>query len=278
MINPIGQIHYRPAKKFNKDDFVKMIFFKFARKQGPASTTQIKKEADPEIIKIYNDYYAGSGTEGKLSDSQSDKKIDVISNVLSDEQADTVLKLINFEKSVRKVTELDTTSEYIPVENDVKIYRRQGRLDLENIFLEESIQKVFDDIAKRYDSRYELIPDGAMYVEYDGSLGGNPFLGPHYDGGNCDFMIDYQLESNIDWAIGQDELVIELKDNEAMTLYPLSKIHYRPMKTFRKDQVLKAMFFRYTIPGEKPNIQKNTSQENGTAVEKIYKTYYGENK
>lgn len=204
-------------------------------------------------------------------------KIDKISNVLSEEQISRILDSISHQISIRPQSELGTTTSETSVEADVKFYRSQGRMDLEEIYLDDDIQKVFDDIASSYDSRFKLIPDGVMYARYDGSIGENPFLGPHYDGGNCDFMLDYQLESNTPWAVGQDEVVVDMEDNDALTLYPLSKMHYRPKKKFKKNEFVAALFFRYTVQeAGHPVVQRDQSDDLGAKVGKIYSDYYGE--
>lgn len=203
-------------------------------------------------------------------------KIDKISNILTDDQISRVLANISHQISIRPKTDLGITAADILLDDDVKFYRTQGRMDLERIFLDPDIQQVFDAIAKRYNAGLELIPDGIMYARYDGSIGDNPFLGPHYDGGNCDFMLDYQLESNTPWAVGQDEVVIDMEDNDAVTLYPISKLHYRPKKKFSKDEFVTALFFRYTVPGENATPNKDVSDGLADRVNKIYHNYYGE--
>lgn len=202
-------------------------------------------------------------------------KIDRIANILTDEQISRVIANIDNQISIRPKTELGTTAAEISLADDVKFYRTQGRMDLERIFLDPDIQEVFDNIAKRYRAGLELIPDGVMYARYDGSIGDNPFLGPHYDGGNCDFMLDYQLESNTEWAVGQDEVVTDMLDNEAVTLYPISKLHYRPKKKFSKDQFVTALFFRYTVPGENATPNRDDSPGLANRVNEIYHSYYG---
>ena len=202
------------------------------------------------------------------------KKIKLFSDVLTDEQRARVVSQIAKEKAIRPITEYGMTAPEVPVENDVKIYRQQGRLDLERIFLDQDIQERFDALAKEYNPDYELIPDGIMWAEYDGSIGSNPFLGPHYDGGNCDFMIDYQIKSNTDWAIGQNETVTDMKDNQAVSLFPLSYMHYRPKKQFAKDEYVIAMFMRYTA--KTPDVpERDDSPGLEDRVKEIWNTYYG---
>lgn len=203
-------------------------------------------------------------------------KIEKISNILTDDQISRVLANINHQISIRPKTELETTAADIRLDDDVKFYRTQGRMDLERIFLDKDIQEVFDGIARSYRPGLELIPDGIMYARYDGSIGDNPFLGPHYDGGNCDFMLDYQLESNTPWAVGQDEVVTDMVDNEAVTLYPISKLHYRPKKKFLKHEFVTALFFRYTVPGENALPNKDMTVGLSDRVNEIYHNYYGE--
>jgi len=61
LLNPVTKIHYRPTRKFDKGEILRMIFFKFASPQGEFSSPQISEEKMARIRSIYEDYYSEGG-------------------------------------------------------------------------------------------------------------------------------------------------------------------------------------------------------------------------
>jgi hypothetical protein len=202
-------------------------------------------------------------------------KIDIIKNIFTKDQIDEIKTIIAKEFDSRQHNVYHAPAADIKEDRDVKVYTGASRVDMEMLPLLDHILDVISNIANRYteDEPYQIIPHGAMYAEYTGQYA-NPVLMPHHDGGGCDFMIDYQLDSSLTWGIGMDETVYELNDNEALTLYPLTYLHYRPIKRFKKDDYLKMIFFRFTkLSNPKIEIPKDT-QDKIARVQNIYDTFY----
>jgi hypothetical protein len=202
-------------------------------------------------------------------------KIDVVKDVFTADQISRIKDILEKELSTRKHNNFDYTAPSIDAAPDVKVYTQQGRIDMEYLDLPEDIVERVTELANIYteDLPYVLIPHGAMYAEYTGKHG-KPSLGPHHDGGNCNFMLDYQLESNTQWHIGMDEEVYEVKDNEALTLYPLTFSHWRPERNFATDDFVKMIFFRF-VKINNPNYDIPTdSPEKIDRINYIYKNYY----
>lgn len=203
-------------------------------------------------------------------------KIEVIDNVFHGGQIQAIKELIGHELKTREYIVMGSQSPELQPENKALIFKNTGRLDLEMIKLPEDIIDTITKIANRYtgDEPFELIPFGAFYAEYSGKHG-TPSLAPHYDGGDCNFMLDYQLESNTSWAIGMDEIGYEIKDNQALTLYPLSYMHWRPKRNFTESEFVKMIFFRF-FKASKPKVDSPVlSDEKISKIDYMYKNFYG---
>jgi hypothetical protein len=58
LLNPVTKIHYRPKKKFNNDDLVRMIFFKFSSGKSNFVSPVLSEEKMKKIESIFNYYYS----------------------------------------------------------------------------------------------------------------------------------------------------------------------------------------------------------------------------
>jgi hypothetical protein len=58
LLNSVTTLHYRPVKKFKKDDYVKMLLFRFAEKDFPRYTTpKLNQDQLNKINHLFNNYY-----------------------------------------------------------------------------------------------------------------------------------------------------------------------------------------------------------------------------
>lgn len=134
----------------------------------------------------------------------------------------------------------------------VRIQSEQlGRLTINGLrFSDKILNKVRDYVLSNNElnTSAELVGGGVTYGEYSGKYG-SPKLQPHLDGGTCGIILDYQLESNVSWPLGIEYDTIELKDNEAMILYPLSQYHWRPVRNFDENEFVKMIFFEFHTEG-----------------------------
>jgi hypothetical protein len=85
------------------------------------------------------------------------------------------------------------------------------------------------------------------YVEYN-SLYGRPNLPPHLDGDTNDFILNIQIESNTDWALGLNLETYEIKDNSAIVFNPNKEIHWRVHKEFKDGEYVRMLFVRLFNP------------------------------
>lgn len=105
----------------------------------------------------------------------------------------------------------------------------------------EIIQKV-QGIANEINNNLKF--DFAYYVEYSSEYG-QPSLPVHTDSVHSKLVIDYQLESNIDWSIYVDGNKFNLKDNDCLTINVNSQAHWRPQRKFIDGESLKMVFFHF---------------------------------
>ena len=105
------------------------------------------------------------------------------------------------------------------------------------------LNKKLLNIAKNISSK-KLKSSGMTYVEYNKKYG-LPNLPPHFDGDLSEVIINYQLSSNTPWDIGLDTKIYKIEDNSALVFNPNENIHWRPHKTFNKDEYVKMIFFRF---------------------------------
>ena len=74
---------------------------------------------------------------------------------------------------------------------------------------------------------------------------GAPNLRPHFDGDNNELIMDYQLSSNTRWPLGVNTSVYDLEDNSALLFNPNTNVHWRPHKTFKDNEYVSMIFFRF---------------------------------
>ena len=84
----------------------------------------------------------------------------------------------------------------------------------------------------------------AYYVEYSLKYG-EPSLSIHTDNMHSKLVIDYQLESNMDWSIFVEGNKFMLKDNDSLTIDVNSQAHWRPQRKFSDGESLKMVFFHF---------------------------------
>lgn len=132
-------------------------------------------------------------------------------------------------------------------DRDVYAYRELGRVHLENGMLPPEIELKLNKLIKELFPDLELeVMNPPLCVEYSNKYG-VPKLRPHYDGDFTDYIIDFQLSSspNTSWPLGIDMNLYTLEDNSAVLFHPNRNVHWRPRKTFKDDEYIRVMFFRF---------------------------------
>jgi hypothetical protein len=197
----------------------------------------------------------------------------IIKNFFSNDEVNIIKDTINNAIESSVPVYFDNQESHNIYTNEQYIYSNQGRKDIYRIkFPDHIVDKLINEINRITKKDFFLY--SVQYTEYVGDLNENPSLGIHSDNGIAEYTLDYQLESNTNWAVGIDDNVYEIEDNDILLLKSITTLHYRPVKKFKKNDYIKMILFRFVekdIPKyEKPefdDIKLNKIQD-------IFNNYY----
>jgi hypothetical protein len=171
----------------------------------------------------------------------------------------------NEEKVLRNLVETNrqlepNSSRYAPM-----IIESMSRMQIE-FDMPKDIEKKLTDLAKQYYNDPDLILSHYQYLDYYGKYGkGNsPMLPPHLDTENyyTKISIDYQMKSNIDWAIVVEGQKFILKDSEVLVFEAGERIHWRdPIKLKSEDRCEVIVFHFSNKDDHQPYVEKQMDQE-----------------
>jgi hypothetical protein len=178
-----------------------------------------------------------------------------IQNVLLEEDIMTFKSITDKLEAPRN----DDGSFIFESEEDLIVSRYLGRIQLninnmDELFpfknneqkQQEHIVKRLSGIASSFAGKLVQL-SSTTYVEYSAKYG-KPDLPPHFDGDYNDVIINYQFESNTEWDVGVAFDLYKLEDNSALVFNPNESAHWRPHKTFKENEFVKMIFFRFTDP------------------------------
>lgn len=125
------------------------------------------------------------------------------------------------------------------------ICEQLGRLQISDLTgnMPSSIRTKLVSIARDI-SGLPLDLTHGVYSIYSNKYG-SPQLPPHFDGDTNDLIINFQLESNTSWDIGVGLEVCSLEDNSAAIFNGNTNPHWRPHKSFKDNEYIKMIFFRF---------------------------------
>lgn len=127
------------------------------------------------------------------------------------------------------------------------------------------IQKL-KKLALEYVNDPDLELTHYQYLDYYGKYGnGNsPMLPPHLDTENyyTKVSIDYQMSSNIDWAVVVEGQKFFLKNNEVLVFEAAERIHWRDPIILKEDDRCEVIVFHFSNKYDhKPYAEKQMEQE-----------------
>jgi hypothetical protein len=123
-----------------------------------------------------------------------------------------------------------------------------GRIEFSlplDIIKTKTVEKLQNVVKQVTDVPLEI--RSVTYVEYN-PLYGNPNLPPHLDADVNDLILNIQIESNTDWALGLDLKAYKIEDNSALIFNPNKQIHWRVHKEFKDGEYVRMLFIRLFNP------------------------------
>ena len=163
-----------------------------------------------------------------LPQVQKDVEISIVTDIFSEEEIEVLY---------------ETVEANIP-----EIHDELGRVQytlLVSTVKQKTFDKLMSVVKQVTDLPFQI--RSATYVEYN-SLYGTPNLPPHLDRDTNDLILNIQIESNTDWALGLNLKTYEIKDNSALVFNPNKEIHWRVHKEFKDGEYVRMLFVRLFNP------------------------------
>jgi hypothetical protein len=174
----------------------------------------------------------------------------VFNALLSAEERQQLKDVIIYEKQNRLMGVVIHGDDGVIVDpeeyNVIRIDGDRGRLLIESINIPENIISKLTKVVKDEYADCEYV--GATYCEYDKKYGNNPILEMHFDREGNNACLDYQFESNTQWALVIDKNEYELVDNQSVIFQPSVQFHGRKPKEFENEEFLNMFFFWFEMP------------------------------
>lgn len=172
----------------------------------------------------------------------------VIDNILSEFDIKRIHEIINNEYASRPIIDEGFPKNTKHDDNAIIYFGHFGRVDIRHLKIpQDIIDKVTKIVMDTMDNSFtDVVFSFIIYAEYSLKSGGNPKLEPHFDiSEGSTIILDYQLESNVSWDLIVESESFTLKDNDGILFDPLSNIHYRPVQSFKDDEFVRMLFFRF---------------------------------
>lgn len=195
----------------------------------------------------------------------------VIDNVFEENVIEDIYGSIEYEFSTREIVDWydsEFGKDYPQDKKFIAIKKESlSRLDIDRLSLSKNILERIEEIAISICNKNNIIFDqvlGVTYVEYSPKYGGSPELSPHLDADSiANFIIDYQLDSNVTWELGIDDCLIDLKNNQAVGIMTTKQYHWRPKRIWKEEDYVKMLFFHISVKNE--NIKNRFTEEEVTS-------------
>lgn len=189
-------------------------------------------------------------------------KNNIIHNFLNIDEVNLIKETIAKELSSRERLSATDNGHFLNYkQEDFSIVTDEmGRITLREIDLPDDIINKFNILAKKIAVEHgysePVLEAKPVFTEYSLEFG-EPKLPPHTDLGKSNFLLDYQIYSNIDWGLVIDGTYYPKQDNDVANIFNKNQLHYRPFRLFNTGEVVGVMFFNYYIN----NIEESTITE-----------------
>lgn len=157
--------------------------------------------------------------------------------------------------------------------NHINYYPETGRaiVSIENgmkRFYPNIIEKIENIASKEY--KTDLKIKRAGYMKYSKEYG-IPALHPHIDAYVGQVVFDYQVRSNIDWAVVVEGRSYTLKDNDALMFSGEDQAHWREILNFNDDNYLDILVFNLADSKHWSNFNDENPRPIDEIMEDIFK-------
>jgi hypothetical protein len=145
------------------------------------------------------------------------------------------------------------------------IIKSMSRQQIEFVVPEDIKEKLLN-LAKQFVDDPDLELTHYQYLDYYGKYGEgqSPNLPPHLDTENyyTKVSIDYQMSSNIDWAIVVEDEKFILKDNEVLVFEASERIHWRDPIILKENDRCEVIVFHFSNKFDhQPYAEKQMNKE-----------------
>jgi hypothetical protein len=142
------------------------------------------------------------------------------------------------ENDIKELDRIISLKEHIYHEAD------SGRLlqNLNSLQTSYLNQKITDKVKSILEKNLKMVAEGytTYSIEY-----GSPILAPHCDSNETQYILDYHVDSNVEWPIAVEGEYVNLKNNEAVLFSGKYDIHWRPKKEFKDGEFVSMIFFHF---------------------------------
>ena len=189
-----------------------------------------------------------------------DTNCGIVKNFFTKEEEDQLKKLVEANRLLTP-----GSSRYAPM-----TIESMSRVQIEFEAPENIINKL-KKLALEYFDDPDLELTHYQYLDYYGKYGnGNsPMLPPHLDTENyyTKVSIDYQMSSNIDWAVVVEGQEFFLKDNEVLVFEAAERIHWRSPITLKENDRCEVIVFHFSNKYDhQPYAEQQMGQEERKSI------------
>lgn len=168
-----------------------------------------------------------------------DTNCGIVKNFFTAEEEKTLRDLIEKNRML-----VPGTSRYAPM-----TIESMSRVQIE-FDAPENIVKKLKDLALEYVNDPDLELTHYQYLDYYGKYGNgsSPNLPPHLDVENyyTKVSIDYQMSSNIDWAVVVEGQKFFLNNNEVLVFEAADRIHWRDPIILKENDRCEVIVFHFS--------------------------------
>jgi len=166
-------------------------------------------------------------------------KIEVLKNFFTKNEEDVLRNLVEQNRKLER-----GSSRFAPM-----IIKSMSREQIEFLVPEEIKEKLLNT-AKQFVDDPDLELTHYQYLDYFGKYGegASPNLPPHLDVENyyTKVSIDYQMSSNIDWAIVVEDNNFILNNNDVLVFEAAERIHWREPVLLKENDRCEVIVFHFS--------------------------------